>query len=125
MAEASTTAPAPEPPNWETGLDPKWDAALDIALRRVVYGAAAGAVAALLVLRECRCARRGARASQERGNGWNLSPLPGAHLPPPTAAGSPTARVAAVTFGAGAGAGSAYQTSQALVSACPAQLLIH
>jgi hypothetical protein len=119
MAETSTTAPAPEPPKWETVLDPKWDAALDIALRRVVYGAAAGAAAALVLLRECRRGGRGARTSQERGNGWNLSPLLIAHLPPPTAAGSPTARVAAVTFGAGCGAGSAYQTSQALVSALP------
>ena len=73
MAEASTTASAPEPPKWETGLDPKWDAALDTALRRVVYGAAAGAAAALVVMRECRrCGRLGARAPHEnegRGNG--------------------------------------------------------
>jgi len=34
-------------------IDEKWDAAIDTALRRVVYGSLAGGVAALLLFRAC------------------------------------------------------------------------
>ena len=95
-----------------------WDSALDVALRRTVYGALAGGVAALLLFRECGEERGGgARGREGAICGRRVRAPPTARPPPPQRAGSPAGRTAAVAFGTGFGAGSAYQQSQAVVSA--------
>ena len=46
MVEARGKAPA------ELQIDERWDRAIDLTVRRVVYGALAGGVAAVLLARE-------------------------------------------------------------------------
>ena len=50
---ATTTTPASSSRRPELAADAAWDAALDLGLRRTVYGTLGGLVAAAVLFREC------------------------------------------------------------------------
>jgi hypothetical protein len=112
----------------ELYIDEKWDRFLDLTLRRTVYGALLGGAAALALLRaspphprasalrRMSPQRHRSRRSRRSRDAEPLAPL---HAPPHTRpAGSPCARSAALTFGAGVGAGSAWQACSKDVRVC-------
>ena len=54
-AEAKKPTQPPQPPQ-RYFSDERWDAAVDLLLRRSVYGTLVGAAAAIVILRECNSA---------------------------------------------------------------------
>ena len=99
-------------------LEDKWDKAIERTIRRGMYGAVFGGVAAILLFRECYCrppsdtfesgARHACRISHF-ADAPDLPPTP--DIQPTTSAGSPSSRSAVLSLGLGCGLGSAYEAS--------------
>ena len=107
---------ATRPP--ELSMDAKWEAAIDLTLRRLVYGSLAGGAAGLLLFRAYPTATRMTR-EKTRPSQRLSRPLPRARPPqrkhrsdarfrPSIRTGGAGSRSATLAFGAGAALGSAY-----------------
>ena len=109
----------------ELSADAALDAALDVGLRRLVYGTLAGLAAGAILFRkrEARAGEKGAAAGRRTENARadprirarpppSLLTPPAAHVSPLLLSGGPCTRGASVAFGAGFGLGSAYADSR-------------
>jgi hypothetical protein len=98
-------------------MDAKWEAAIDLTLRRLVYGSLAGGAAGLVLFRASPAAPRARPLASPRlaslaDRSIARSPSHFPSPPPPSASVHPSggggARASSLAFGAGAALGSAY-----------------
>ena len=108
---ATTTPASSRRP--ELAADAAWDAALDLGLRRTVYGMLGGLVAAAVLFRECSRGAWRLEKKEKRTTKIHCESSLNLDLSKKTKLatiliGGPGTRGAAVAFGAGFGLGSAY-----------------